>query len=61
MTMGVAVEELKVFENFFEAAGQAFSSMFLAFWNTDASCRIHAFIQAQVSCFGKDRAERNLH
>jgi hypothetical protein len=35
--------------------------MLLAFWNADAGCRIHAFLQAQVSCFGKDRAERNLH
>jgi hypothetical protein len=35
--------------------------MLLAFWNADAGCRIHAFVQAQVSSFGKDRAERNLH
>ena len=58
---GVALEELKVLENFFEAVGQAFSSMLLAFWDADSSCRIHAFVQAEVSCFGKDRTERHLH
>ena len=50
-----------VFENFFEAVGQSLSSMFLAFWDADSGSRIHAFVQAEGSCFGKDRTERNLH
>ena len=58
---GVDREQLQVLQYLVQAVRKAFPAMLAAPGNPDACCRIGTVIKAQVSRFGKDRTESDLH